>query len=117
MKNETATEELKEMSYKPLDDLRMKIKNVFEEIGSTKSSGWKERLIFDMLESVKIHDESKFLWLLLKTLNSYREEQNVNELLNTMSKIHIEDMPEKTFEKVAYTIIMGIMSSRDKGGE
>ena len=110
------------VNVEELDKLRIKIKNVFEEIEyvkspGEKSSGWKERLLFDMLESLKTGNRSKFLWLLLKTLTPYREKHDVRELLEILTEMHIVDAPEKTFEKVAYTIVMGIMSSRDIGGE
>ena len=116
MENENKDEETWDaVSSKSLDELQKKTKEVFSNIGTGKS---RERLVFDMLESMKTQNSSKFTWLLLRTLNSYIDKQEVKELLAMTEKARIQDTSKENFEKIAYTLIIGIMSAKDnKGGE
>ena len=103
------------ITEKKLDEIRLMSIKTFDDIGTEKS---RQRVVFDMLQAVKSHNNSRFLWILVKSLNSYTENEYVKNLLNALNEAHIQNTSPENFEKMAYTIIMGIMSiTGRKGGE
>lgn len=88
---------------------------VFSKIGTEKS---RQRLIYDLLNALKTDDRKRFLWLVLKNINTLKSEDRskANKLTELLSNLYIEDETPENFEKIAYTVVMGIMTIKDVEG-
>lgn len=105
---------LKTTELRKLRDLTTE---VFSKIGTEKS---RQRLVYDLLNTLKTDDRKRFLWLILKNINTLKPEEGsrVNELVKLLSSLYIEYETHENFEKIAYAVVMGIMSvESEKGGE
>ncbi|MDK2781740.1 MAG: hypothetical protein PWR13_768 [Archaeoglobi archaeon] len=98
------------LSIKPekLRELKNLTEDVFSKIGTEKS---RQRLVYDLLNSLKTGDKNRFLWLVLKNINTIKsEEKSASELSKLLNRLYIEYDTLENFEKIAYTLVMGIMS-------
>ncbi len=87
-----------------------KIKKLSGEVlGKAGSDNYRQKLVFDLLNAVKANDQNEFLWILLRAINAHSKE---NQKAKELSSVLIEVFPssESEFEKVAYSIILGIMA-------
>ncbi len=74
----------------------------------------KQRIVYDLLNYLKTNNKNEFLYQVLKLLTPNMDKEDVRELISLLNKMNMDyDTPEN-FQKLGYTIIMGIMSS---GGE
>ena len=75
----------------------------------------RQRVVYDFLNYIKTNNRAKFLDQILKLLNAKIEEEVVRNLVENMNTLFIQyDTPEN-FERIGYTIIMGIMSTKIGG--
>ena len=100
---------VKTTELKKLRDMTTK---VFSKVGTVKS---RQRLIYDLLNALKTEDRKRFLWLILKNINNLKSENRneVSKLTKILSSQYIEYETPENFEKIAYTIVMGIMCSEN----
>jgi hypothetical protein len=102
MRNEKLTIDLKE--------LKEAVENSFKD---EKSDSYKQKLVYDLLETVRNNDQREFFYILLKTINKPKD--NFKELWTKLQKYY-DVMPEEAFVNFAYSIIIGIMATYS-GGE
>ncbi len=90
-----------------------KIKSLSREVlGRAGSENYRQKLVFDLLNAVKANDQNRFLWVLLRAINAHsKDNRKAKELASTL--IEVFPSSESDFEKVAYSVILGIMA----GGE
>lgn len=90
-----------------------RIKNLSREVlGRTGSDNYRQKLVFDMLNAVKASDQDRFLWILLRALNAHsKDNPKAKEFASALMKVFPSS--EAEFEKIAYSVILGIMA----GGE
>lgn len=115
--NRQEYEVLNPVKAKDLRRLRDLTKDVFSKIGTEKS---RQRLIYDLLNTLKTDDRKRFLYIILKNANNLSSEERkyVDEFTNIFSNLYIEYETPENFEKIAYSIVMGIMAiDESKGGE
>ncbi len=100
---------VKTTELKKLRDMTTK---VFSKVGTVKS---RQRLIYDLLNALKTEDRKRFLWLILKNINNLKSENRneASKLTKILSSQYIEYETPENFEKIAYTIVMGIMCSEN----
>jgi len=89
---------------------------VFSKIGTEKS---RQRLVYDILNALKTNDRKRFLWLILKNVNTLRADDRykASEFTDILSDLYIEHETPENFEKIAYSIVMSMMAVGDKGGD
>ncbi|MCM8804507.1 MAG: hypothetical protein NC833_04580 [Candidatus Omnitrophica bacterium] len=93
-----------------LKELKSAAYDVFME----ESDNYKQKLVYNLLETVRSKDQNRFFYILLKAINKPKE--NFKELWGKL-KENYDVMPEEAFVNFAYAIIIGIMSTYNKGGE
>jgi len=77
-----------------------------------ESDNYKQRLVYNLLETIRNNDQKEFFYVLLKSINKPNKDyMNLLEQLNN----NYDVMPEEAFINFAYTIIIGIMATY--GGE
>lgn len=98
-----------------LRKLRDLTTEVFSKIGTERS---RQRLVYDLLNALKTDDRERFLWLILKNVNTLKPEDRgkANRLTELLSSLYIEHETHENFEKMAYTVVMGIMTIKDVEG-
>jgi len=101
------------ISKNDLENIRRLSDEVFKEIGS---ENYKQKLVYNLLNIVRSGDQEKFLWNILRALNSRKDNDSAKKLIGEINKLYAFKISGKNFEKLAYTIIMGIMSSQPKSG-
>ena len=70
-----------------------------------------KKLVFNLLNAVKANDQKEFFWILSKTVNAkIKNNKDAKELSEELGGYQIHK-PSKDFEKMAFTIVLGIMSS------
>lgn len=99
----------KPISMKDYNEIKIYTKKAFENIGS---ENYRQRLIYKLLNTVKTNNQSDFFSSLLRALNSRKNDKNVKRLSRKLEWLY--PLSPANFEKVAYSIIMGIMAV---GGE
>ncbi len=95
-----------------LEGLMKKTKNVF----SGESESYKQKMVFNLLNTIKSNDRKEFFCVLLKKINvkikDDKKSKDAKELSEKISGyLNQIYLPSKDFEKMAFTIILGIMSS------
>ncbi|NJF23814.1 hypothetical protein E3E33_09525 [Thermococcus sp. GR5] len=81
-------------------------------LGKAGSDNYRQKLVFDLLNAVKAKDQDRFLWILLRALNAHiKDNPEAKRLASLLGEAFLSS--EADFEKVAYSVILGIMS----GGE
>jgi len=99
-KLETTDKELK-LDLKGLKD---EVKNAF----FNQSDSYKQRLVYDLLESAKNNDQHRFFYLLLRAINKPKE--GFGKLCKKLEK-NYDILPEQAFINFSYSIIIGIMAT------
>ncbi len=95
------------------DRMLRRIKTLSKDVlGKAGSDNYRQKLVFDLLNAVKANDQDRFLWILLRALNAHSKD---NPKARELASVLMEVFPssEADFEKVAYSVILGIMA----GGE
>lgn len=112
---EVEYEILRSVKTTELRKLRDLTTEVFSKIGTERS---RQRLVYDLLNALKTDDRKRFLWLILKNINTLKPEdrEKVNKLTELLSSFYIEQETPENFEKIAYTVVMGIMAIKDVEG-
>lgn len=97
----------KPISTKDYDEIKIYTKEAFENIGS---ESYRQRLIYKLLNTAKVNNQNDFFSSLLRALNSRKDDKNVKRLSRKLEWLY--PLSPANFEKVAYSIIMGIMAVR-----
>ena len=90
-----------------------KLKNAAKIVFEKESNNYKQKLVYNLLDTVKNNDQKTFFYILLKAINKPKE--NFKELWNELQKSY-DLLPEDVFVNLAYSIIIGIMATYS-GGE
>ncbi len=92
-----------------LERIKEYTEKIFREIFKGREKA-KQRVVYNLLNCIKTNNRAQFLSEVLKLLASIIENEDVKKLINIVNDIWVKyDSPEN-FEKLGYTIIMGIMS-------
>ena len=75
----------------------------------------RQRVVYDLLNYIKTNNRAKFLDQILRLLNNKLDDENARKLAETINELSIQFDTLENFEKVGYTIIMGIMSAKVGG--
>jgi len=97
----------KPISMKDYDEIKIYTKKAFENIGS---ESYRQRLVYKLLNTAKADNQNDFLSSLLRALNSRKGDENVKRLSRKLEWLF--PLSPANFEKVAYSIIIGIMAAR-----
>ena len=81
------------------------IKNVFKDV----SNNYKQKLVYNLLNTVKGNNQKEFFWIILRALNAKSDKSDVAKVSEKIKELY--PLSSSEFEKVAYSIILGIMSS------
>ena len=95
------SEKLSDNNFK---DLKKYSTKAFKEFDS---NSYKQKLVYKLLSLIKVNNQNEFFNVLLRTLNS-KDTDDVKELSRILKDIYPLN---ENFESVAYTIVMGIMTS------
>lgn len=87
-----------------MEDMRSIFKNV--------SSNYRQKLVYNLLNAVKGNNQKEFFWMLLRAVNANSDNPKVAKIAEKIGEIY--PLSSSEFERVAYSIILGIMSA---GGE
>ena len=92
------------------DKVLWRIKRLSKEVlGKAGSDNYRQKLVFDLLNAVKANDQDRFLWILLRALNAHsKDNPKAKELASALMDVFPSS--EADFEKVAYSVILGIMT-------
>jgi len=92
------------------------LKKAVEDGFRNQSQNAKQKLVYDLLEAAKNKDQNRFFYLLLKSINKPNERE-FKKLWEELKKCY-DILPEEAFINLAYSVIIGIMStySDKKGG-
>ncbi|MEM3473648.1 MAG: hypothetical protein QW735_03570 [archaeon] len=85
-----------------------RLKDAAEEAFKNESDNYKQKLVYNLLETVRNNDQKNFFYILLRVIN--KPEGNLKQLFETL-KENYDIMPEEAFVNFAYSIILGIMST------
>jgi len=92
-----------------LRDIREAVSEGFE----SESPNYKQKLVYNLLETIRNNDQKEFFYILLKAIN--KPKKDYTRLLEQLNK-NYDVMPEEAFVNFAYTVVIGIMATYD-GGE
>ena len=87
-----------------LKDLKEAALNSFKD----ESDNYKQKLVYNLLETVRNNDQKEFFYILIKAIN--KPNGNFKELWKKLQN-NYDIMPEETFVNFAYSIILGIMAT------
>ncbi len=73
------------------------------------SSNYRQKLVYNLLNAVKGNNQKEFFWTILRALNARSDKSEVAKLSEEIGKMY--PLSSYEFEKVAYSIILGIMSA------
>ena len=90
-----------------------KLKNAAKRVFEKESDNYKQKLVYNLLDTVKNNDQKTFFYILLKAINKPKED--FKELWIELQKSY-DLLPEDVFVNFAYSIIIGIMATY-LGGE
>ena len=85
----------------------------FREIFEGVSKNYRQKLIYNLLNAVKCNNQKEFFWTVFRVLNANSDNPKVAEVSEKIGKMY--PLSSSEFERVAYSIILGIMSAG--GGE
>ncbi|MDI9623605.1 MAG: hypothetical protein QXL14_00210 [Candidatus Aenigmatarchaeota archaeon] len=97
----------KPILMKDYDEIKIYTKKAFENIGS---ESYRQRLVYRLLNTATVNNQKDFFSSLLRALNSRKDDENVKRLSRKLEWLF--PLSPANFEKVAYSIIMGIMAVR-----
>lgn len=96
------------------DDLK-RVKNLatdaFSKIGS---ENYRQKLVYNLLNIAKASNQNEFFWTLLRALNSQKDNIKAKGLVKELGDIY--PVTSGDFEKLAYSVIVGIMSAKSESG-
>lgn len=87
------------------------ITSITKQLFSKSSPKLRAKLVHILLNSVRVRDRETFLFEFLRNLNTINDSKK-EDLAEMLEEILLLD--DEEFEKVAYSIILGIMSARFK---
>ena len=90
------------------------IKELTEKVFEGTSKNYRQKLVYNLLNTVKSNNQKEFFWMFLRALNA-KGDSNAEKLSNEISKFYPPN--SSTFEKIAYSVILGILSAKSGGGE
>lgn len=96
-----------------LEEIRELILQVFSGV---LSESYKQKVVYDLLNIVQGGNKEKFLWVLLRLMNSKKGDSNTEKLMHLLNELYILSLSEDVFKKWAYTVIMEIMSVKTQQG-
>ncbi|MGC8726259.1 MAG: hypothetical protein ACP5RS_06775 [Thermoplasmata archaeon] len=99
----------KVVGNKSLDLNLRKIKEAVSTGFKSLSDNYKQKLVYNLLETIRNNDQKNFFNILLKTINKPNDE-NYMSLWKELNQSYYA-MPEEAFINFGYTIIIGIMST------
>ena len=79
-------------------------------LGKVGSDNYRQKLVFDLLNAVKANDQDRFLWILLRALNAHSKDNPEDAKKLASALMEVFPSSEADFEKVAYSLILGIMA-------
>lgn len=95
------------------EDKLKRVKNLatdaFSKIGS---ENYRQKLVYNLLNITKANNQKEFFWTLLRALNSQKDDAKAKELAKELRDLY--PITFRDFEKIAYSIIMGIMSTKSE---
>ena len=89
-------------------DLEKLKKAVEDSFDQEESDNYKQRLVYNLLETVRNNNQKEFFYILLRAIN--KPKNNFKELWTELKKYY-DVMPEEVFINFAYSIIIGIMAT------
>jgi len=92
-----------------LQDIREAVSEGFK----SESTNYKQKLVYNLLETIRNNDQKEFFYIMLKAIN--KPKKDYTRLLDQLNK-NYDVMPEEAFVNFAYTVVIGIMATYD-GGE
>jgi len=113
MKKEKIPQSREVVSEALLSEIKRLSQEAFANLGSPS---YRQKLVYNLLNLVKAKDDANFLWNLLRVLNSQKGNEKIIELTEKINYLY--PLSQRDFEKLAYSIIMGIMSVKmsEEGG-
>ncbi len=110
-------ERQKKVAKKPVSEgelgrMKSLTNGAFSSVGS---ESYRQKLAYSLLNMVKADNQKEFFWTLLRSLNAQKDNERAKDLVKELMAVYPLD--SKDFEKVAYLVIMGIMSTKSEGGE
>lgn len=111
MENLGVKEPKKPLTEKDLWKIKEYTKNAFKKIGS---ENYRQKIVYNLLNTTKVSNQPDFFFILCRTLNAQKADDDVKNLSNKLQEIY--PLTSKNFENVAYSIIMGIMAVKSRGG-
>ena len=97
-----------------LEEKVRKIRDITSEVlGKAGSENYRQKLVFDLLNAIKANDQRRFFWILLRVLNAHSKD---SPKAMKLARLLGETFPlsESDFEKVSYSIVLGIMAGGGK---
>jgi len=98
---------------RPIDMNIQDIRGAVSEGFKSESTNYKQKLVYNLLETIRNNDQKEFFYILLKAINKPKKDYTL--LLEQLNKSY-DVMPEEVFTNFAYTVVIGIMATYD-GGE
>ena len=86
------------------------IMEVVKEIFEGVSKNYRQKLVYNLLNAVKCNNQKEFFWMIFRVLNANSDNPKVAKLSNEIGRMY--PLSSSEFEKLAYSIILGIMSAR-----
>ena len=99
--------------YIQLKELEKLSKKVWGEVFKGREKA-RQRVVYDLLNYLRTGENSKFLHQVLKLLASDSSDKTT-KMIEIIDRFFIESSLQEDFEKMGYTIVMGLMTA--KGGE
>ena len=109
MKNLKGCKSKKLLSEDELKRVKDLTTNAFSKIGS---ENYRQKLVYNLLNIVKANNQREFFWTLLRALNSQKADIKAKELVKELRNVY--PVTSGDFEKLAYSVIMGIMSAKSE---
>lgn len=97
---------MKPLSERDYWQIKIYSRSAFESIGS---ENYRQRLVYKLLNTARVNNQTDFFSFLLRTLNSRKGDENVRKLCRKLEWVY--PLSPENFEKVAYSIIIGIMAA------
>lgn len=85
-----------------------RIRDATIKVFKNQSDNYKQKLVYNLLETIKNNDQNRFFYILLKAINKPKED--FKELWKVLEKYYYI-IPSDLFINFAYTIIIGIMAT------
>ncbi len=107
-------ESLKKQKIRKLseDDLKRVKKFTTDAFSKIGSENYRQKLVYNLLNIVKANNQREFFWTLLRALNSQKADIKAKELVKELRNVY--PVTSGDFEKLAYSVIMGIMSAKSE---